>query len=396
MIDSRKKITVGLLWHSMGSGNLGVVALTLSQIAIVRDAAEAAGVDIEFKVFGWSLDGAAPSRGGGAEVEYIGVNARALLDRRSRFRTGLSACDLVLDVGEGDSFSDIYGLKRLIYLCISKRLAGKGGRPLLLSPQTIGPFSTRRGRWLARYALQSASVVFARDPLSKEWLDRNGQLAKSQEAIDMAFRLPYRNARVRDTRIRIGLNVSGLLYSGGYDRNNGLGLTVDYRELTHRVIQWAMGIDGAEVWLVPHVRSQDIPEEDDVAVAAQLLDRYRGLKLAGPFSDPSEAKSFMSGLDFFAGGRMHACIGAFSAGVPTVPLAYSRKFNGLFAALEYPALVDCTKVTTDAAIDAIALAYHQRDELAGAITKGLELARAKLKNYEEYVEQAIRRVASYA
>jgi polysaccharide pyruvyl transferase WcaK-like protein len=27
---------------------------------------------------------------------------------------------------------------------------------------------------------------------------------------------------------------------------------------------------------------------------------------------------------------MHACIAAFSSGVPVFPLAYSRKFNGLF------------------------------------------------------------------
>ena len=38
----------------------------------------------------------------------------------------------------------------------------------------------------------------------------------------------------------------------------------------------------------------------------------------------------MASLDLFMGARMHACIGAFSAGVPTLLLAYSRKFSGLF------------------------------------------------------------------
>lgn len=38
----------------------------------------------------------------------------------------------------------------------------------------------------------------------------------------------------------------------------------------------------------------------------------------------------MASLDMFMGARMHACIGAFSSGVPTLLLAYSRKFSGLF------------------------------------------------------------------
>ena len=38
---------------------------------------------------------------------------------------------------------------------------------------------------------------------------------------------------------------------------------------------------------------------------------------------------------------MHATIAAFSAGVPVVPMAYSRKFNGLFVeTLTYDHIVD--------------------------------------------------------
>ena len=44
-----------------------------------------------------------------------------------------------------------------------------------------------------------------------------------------------------------------------------------------------------------------------------------------------EAKSHISGMDFFIGSRMHACIAAYSSGVPVFPLGYSRKFTGLFA-----------------------------------------------------------------
>ena len=38
---------------------------------------------------------------------------------------------------------------------------------------------------------------------------------------------------------------------------------------------------------------------------------------------------------------MHSTIAAFSSGVPVVPMAYSRKFNGLFSdTLQYPHVAD--------------------------------------------------------
>ena len=40
-----------------------------------------------------------------------------------------------------------------------------------------------------------------------------------------------------------------------------------------------------------------------------------GTVLAPRFSTPSEAKTYIAGLDFFMGARMHACIAAFSSGV---------------------------------------------------------------------------------
>ena len=53
-------------------------------------------------------------------------------------------------------------------------------------------------------------------------------------------------------------------------------------------------------------------------------------------------------MNFFVGARMHACIAAFSSGVPTVPMAYSRKFTGLFTeTLGYNCLCDMREQDED-------------------------------------------------
>ena len=61
---------------------------------------------------------------------------------------------------------------------------------------------------------------------------------------------------------------------------------------------------------------------------------------------------------------MHATIGAFSAGVPVVPMAYSRKFNGLFLdTLSYNHMVDMKTMDNDDIVEVIKIAYANRNVL---------------------------------
>lgn len=379
-----KKNTIGLLWHSVHSGNLGVVALTESQIAILKECADKLDCQLELIIFGWRPDGAADPSSPAASYEFVSITAKSLLNPGSRVHQALSRCALVLDVGEGDSFSDIYGLKRLIYMAVTKRLASARSR-LVLAPQTVGPFATKLSTGIAKWALNGMQHAFARDPLSMEWLIDHGFGANSTVTIDMAFKLPYSPNPSGDGLPRVGLNVSGLLYAGGYSGHNELGLSLDYKSLTHRMIEWLLEQNGVQVFLVPHVSSKDIPSEDDIQTSRTLIERYPQLQLAGPFSSPIQAKSFMSGLDFFSGGRMHACLGAFSSGVPTLPMAYSRKFNGLFNSIGYTHFVDCKIETTDAAFAKFQAAFMDREALRQRVREGNTSAQLKLKPYSDFL-----------
>jgi len=132
--------------------------------------------------------------------------------------------------------------------------------------------------------------------------------------------------------------------------------------------------------------------EDDLKACEELAEAYPGAKVAPAFTAPSEAKSYISGLDFFMGARMHSCIAAFSSGVPVVPMAYSRKFAGLFGSLGYNYTVDCTSEPSDVIIDRIMQAYENRavvaEEMNAAFARGLE----KLGHYETALENLIREI----
>lgn len=385
MTGNIKTVTVGLLWHSLSSDNLGVGALTESQIAICEAAAKQAGVALKYVVFG--TQGGSSYFPEGIDVSFGGkVSIKALFkNSRENFLTELRKCDLVLDIGEGDSFTDIYGIKRFLFLLLTKYAVIQKGIPLILSPQTIGPFNNPICKFLARAIMLRAERVFARDGLSFDYLRSEG-VDNIDEVIDVAFRLPYKTSESSESGSRnYGLNVSGLLYSGGYTGKNQFGLSIDYKRLVkHSIAKW-VNEPGATVWLIPHVLSDDLPSDDDRLAIDELIKEFPAARRAPDFKSPSEAKSFISGMDFVTGARMHACIAAFSSGVPVVPIAYSRKFNGLFSSLNYTWFVDGKKSSTDDAIALLDKAVLSIADLETSVAKGNALAQNKLATYEGYL-----------
>jgi colanic acid/amylovoran biosynthesis protein len=384
-------LRIGLLWHSIDSVNLGVGALTYSQMQILEDAAKPSNVRLRFVVIGWTREAQ------GNEDPRIDslcqVNARRLLGRSPELYAALKNCDLILDIGEGDSFSDIYGWKRLIYLLTTKYLASRHGRPLVLSPQTIGPFRNPFAAWLADRAMSSARAVCSRDAMSTAYFRSRRLKVEFHEAIDVAFALPFDQTVPPTDRIRVGINVSGLLWSGGYSGKNQFGLQLDYQATLLELVDHFQSINGVEVVLVPHVVTTDRAAEDDLRAAQALAAQRRNLVVAGPFSSPMAAKGYISGCHFFIGGRMHACIAAFSAGVPCVPMAYSRKFTGLFNTLNYAHVADCTKDDQAKVVSRIKTAYENRKALSEETATGKVIARSRLDGYTQLLEKIIREVA---
>jgi len=380
-------LTVGLLWHSFSSDNLGVGALSQSQLALCTDAAARAGVNLRFVVLG--------TRGGSSygledpRLQIGGViNLRELVYRRSSFPAEVERCDLVLDIGEGDSFADIYGFKRFLTFILTKIIVLAKRKPLVLSPQTIGPFDSWYARLMAGQVMRRCRKVFARDTLSFNYLHQLGLRNNVAEVVDVAFRLPFQApAPKRDGKVRIGINVSGLLFSGGYTGSNQFGLTLDYVALTRALLTEWSADPNHEIWLVPHVLSDDLPRDDDRIASAQLKQEFPNVQLAPEFASPSEAKSFIAGMDFVTGARMHACIAAFSSGVPVVPIAYSRKFNGLFSMLGYGWVADAKAMNNADALAMILRGFGEREQLAREIRAGNDKAFSRLDGYTETLAQ---------
>lgn len=370
------------------NGNKGCAALCVSAMSLISELLKERGGEARFFLTD-SGDGSGELlrrqtlKAGNLSFDYTPVAKPLLFRLRSlvkgmlsprvfwRSRRIIGESDAVFDAGQGDSFSDIYGEERFEQIRQAWRLGRECHRPYAALPQTIGPFRSTRLRRRAVAALRQAGSVMVRDSESLSYLRSVAPDIRAVETIDMAFFMPYEKRVFPAGRVHVGLNVSALLWHGGYTRDNQFGLKGSYQRLVRRIIHFFLSQEDVELHLVPHVVSSRRDVENDYAVCCDLAEEWRDsgrVTLAPLFLDPVAAKNYISGMDFFAGARMHAVIAAFSSGVPVVPMAYSRKFSGLFSGtLSYPCLCDMTLLDEDEAFAAVEHAFLQRDNLRAIV-----------------------------
>ena len=84
------------------------------------------------------------------------------------------------------------------------------------------------------------------------------------------------------------------------------------------------------------------------------------ISIAPAFESPSELATFTSACDLVMAHRMHACIAAYSYGIPVIGLLWDRKLNSFFELIEAPdMMLQAGKATTG---ETLALAERARRE----------------------------------
>lgn len=388
---NKKGMEIGLLWHSLTSDNLGVGALSISNILILDQAAAKLALPLTYRVAGTNGQ---KDYSQGISKNPISFNKmpsmNSILKEPKLWVDLFKGCDVVFDIGEGDSFSDIYGWRRYITQMLSKYFVMRSGMPVILAPQTIGPFNKAPFRCFANMVMKKATKVFVRDSLSSGYMESNKLSHIAQESTDVAFGLPFVRSKKNYTnqskkKFQVGLNVSALLFHGGYTQKNQFKLRCNYKKLIIDLLNALTQTKEYGIHLIPHVLADHYLVEDDYRVSQQLCKQYPSLIIPPKFASPIEAKSYISKMDFFIGSRMHSTIAALSSGVPVIPIAYSRKFIGLFQSLGYDYVIDATKSNEEEIISFILNSLQNRSELAEIGNKGVLIAKDKLKTYSDFV-----------
>ncbi|WP_442902845.1 polysaccharide pyruvyl transferase family protein [Gordonia sp. 852002-50395_SCH5434458] len=253
--------------------------------------------------------------------------------RSGPIRSVLRCADIVVDTGAGDSFSDIYGLKRLFVMVYVQLRCIFLGKPLVLFPQTIGPFHTRIGALAAGAVLERAACVIAREPHSADVAVQN----RAQEVLtstDLVFALPV---HAQPTHRRdVVVNVSGLLWF-----DNGHVSSSYYREQTIDLVR-QLNDRGRRVTLLAHVVGSPSGNDDATAIAQMLESGVKVEEVVIPTS-LDQVRETLGSAAWVVGARMHACLNAVSQGVPAISWGYSDKFLPLMDHLGWHTSLDLRK-----------------------------------------------------
>lgn len=231
----------------------------------------------------------------------------------------------------GDGFSDIYGTKDFLARMNQTFVLWKAKVPLIMLPQTVGPFTEKKNYDLAVKIMRYAKEIYVRDDKFAEEFQKLG--LKYTLTKDISY---FMQPEPWDIEIRpqsVGLNVSGLAYSNNF---KGLEGQFDaYPELVERVIKLFRG-KGCAVYLIPHSYNFYQPDDnDDLWACREAYDKLEdksNVVLVDKDMTAPQVKYVISKMTFFIGARMHANFAAIYTGVPVFGTAYSYKFKGAFDA----------------------------------------------------------------
>ena len=145
-----------------------------------------------------------------------------------------------------------------------------------------------------------------------------------------------------------------------------------------------------EVHLIPHVIDlKEDAHDDDYKICKILQEKYPETILAPAFHTPIEAKSYISNMKIFIGSRMHSTIAAFSSDVVTIPISYSRKFEGLFNSLNYEYVINGREETTESAYLKILQYIEDFDKLRNIQEKSLEIIKEKNNKFSNSIRNVL-------
>ncbi|PQO32843.1 polysaccharide pyruvyl transferase family protein [Bremerella cremea] len=424
------KISVGLLGAAPDTGNRGVSALGLS----LCSGLSAVSPDFAVTVFDFGREikeTYAEQLGGDVTVDrlpcyrtkrFFSPASHAQIALATKLGMGgfqptikkIRKMRALLDVSGGDSFSDIYGQFRFDSIVGDKMLAISQGRPLILLPQTYGPFLTEKNRETASRVVREAKAVWARDERSlsivRDLLGDHFDPERHKSTVDMAFGLPVVQPEesiakgIQDfasaADVLVGLNVSGLLYQSPTGGVEDFKFLSSYREVIESLFRELLAQPGVRILLVGHVGPNQFSEESagsesDTSAMRSLLETVKvddpdRAYLVPHYLNALQLKWAIGQCDWFCGTRMHSCIAGLSQGVPTGAIAYSDKTIGVFETASVgESVIDPRVDDAETVVRKLIESFHQRDTTRETLRQWLPVVKGRLKDFFETLKTQI-------
>ena len=257
------------------------------------------------------------------------------------------------------------------------------GKPVVMFPNSIGPFRTCIGRFLSKLALNNCDYVLVREPISYE-------IVKS--------------LRIRPPKILT--SDTTLLFKPACDSSNDdysnpvVGISpgvyshsLSDKEVYKYILAHAKALDraiekyGLSVVFLPHYVSGF--RYDDLEISKLILSEMKNASKGKIINANSvdAFKSLLDGMDMVISSKMHPAVLAASAYVPTLCIAYDYKQTGFFTSL---GISDCVIPLREASyeklLSKIDYIWNKRDDIRALLKERVPVLQ---KDVRKAIKQAI-------
>lgn len=181
------------------NGNRGCVALSITMMSLIDEVMKNAGV--EYKLFLPDSEFCDTKR-----HEYkindelivfedcsypkalyfkdnIKIALKSIIKMENKAKQIFKNANFILDLGQGDSFADIYGFHRFNIIDRVHKLARRYNKPYCILPQTIGPFKDESIKEKAFESIRNAQLCMARDKQSYDYVINNIPEQKKRQGV---------------------------------------------------------------------------------------------------------------------------------------------------------------------------------------------------------------------
>jgi len=259
------------------------------------------------------------------------------------------------------------------------------GKPVIMFPNSIGPFRTWIGRFLSKIALESCSYIFIRDPISYEITNELHINTPKLLTYDTAVLFKSHLSKEIEIFPKPAIGVSPGMYSNSLSK-------VEFEKyiLAHsRVMDKIIEEYGCFIVFLPHYISGF--SNDDLEVSKLIIDRMKNKSKTKivETENASELKKFLESMDIVCSSKMHPAILATTGYVPVFCIAYDHKQTAYFERLGMSdCILNIRKITEKNLLSGINYVWNNRFILEKSL-------KTQIPQWQKKIKTTIKNVLNY-
>ena len=310
---------------------------------------------------------------------------------RRKLLNRINDCDIIIS-GSDENFKEAASLlptniywkitwlsilfKRTIEVVVSKYL----GKPTVMFPNSLGPFRSPLGKYLARLAFRNFDTIIIREPVSWEIMNELGVSTPKILTSDAALLFKPRGEPPLDTVTAPTLCVSTGVYSQTLSREKLEEYITDHAV----ALDYAVTEYGLDIILMPHYITGF--QFDDLEVSQMIHERMHQKDKAKIIKVDTldEFKHRLNDMTMLISSKMHPAVLGVSGFIPTICIAYDHKQIGFFNNLGMPeCVVEISRVSSTKLKEMIDYVWQNKEPIKNSLKEKIPVLQTGIREAME-------------